>query len=98
MRDRNWRTGEGFTNGLTQQDIEYLVSEFRACEQQMLEDDVLAAFYDGEKGYEMGYSVALDAAETAVAEALKERMLMAGCSPNTMRAPLFAIRALKEKK
>ena len=39
----------------------------------------------------------LDAAEQAVAEALKERMLMADCSPNTMRGPLLAIRALKEK-
>ena len=48
-------------------------------------------------GFAKGYADALDAAETAVAEALKERMLMADCSPNTMRAPLFAIRALKEK-
>jgi len=47
--------------------------------------------------YDLGFRAALDAAETAVAEALKERMLMADCSPNTMRAPLFAIRALKEK-
>ena len=39
----------------------------------------------------------LDAAEQAVAEALKERMLMADCSPNTMRAPLLAVDALKEK-
>ena len=39
----------------------------------------------------------LDVAEAAITEALKERMVMADCSPNTMRAPLLAIRALKEK-
>ena len=48
-------------------------------------------------GYNSGYLAVLDAAEQAVAEALKERMLMADCSPNTMQAPLLAIRALKEK-
>ena len=48
-------------------------------------------------GFAKGYADALDAAETAVAEALKERMLMADCSPNTMRAPLLAVDALKEK-
>lgn len=43
--------------------------ELRACEQRMLDDDVLAAAYHGEKGYAMGYAVALNAAEAAVMEA-----------------------------
>ena len=43
-------------------------SRLRACEQRMLEDDVLAAAYHGEKGYAMGYAAALDAAEAAVAQ------------------------------
>ena len=64
----------------------------RACEQRVIAEDEQSQI-----AYKTGYADGLDAAETAVAEALKERMLMADCSPNTMRAPLLAIRALKEK-
>ena len=51
--------------------LEYAVrvcicTELRACEQRMLDDDVPAAAYHGEKGYTMGYLAALDAAEAAV--------------------------------
>lgn len=34
--ERDWRTGQGFTNGLTQQDIEYLQEEFESCERRVL--------------------------------------------------------------
>lgn len=40
--------------------------ELRACEQRMLDDDVLSAAYHGQKGYDVGYAAALDAAREAV--------------------------------
>ena len=40
-----------------------ICNRLRACEQRMLDDDVPAAAYHGEKGYTMGYIDALDAAE-----------------------------------
>lgn len=73
-----------------------ICDELRACEQRVYEWS--KSFGVGKTFYDAGRLDALDAAETAVAEALKERMLMADCSPNTMRAPLLAIRALKEKE
>ena len=39
--------------------------ELRACEQRMLDDDVLSAAYHGQKGYDVGYAAALDAAREA---------------------------------
>ena len=41
--------------------------ELRACEQRMLDDDVLAAAHHGQKGYEIGFRKGLDAAREAVA-------------------------------
>jgi hypothetical protein len=87
--------------------LEYAVrvcicTELRACEQRAARNGVEITYVwdqsevDGLRA--QGYAAALDAAETAAFEALKERMFMADCSPNTMRAPLLAIRALKEKE
>lgn len=72
-----------------------ICDRLRACEQRVLEDDVLAAAYHGEKGYTMGYAVALNAAEAAVAaEATK-----LGVAPDApvMSHFVAAIRALKER-
>ena len=38
----------------------------RACEQRVLDDDVLAAAHHGQKGYEVGFRKGLDAAREAV--------------------------------
>lgn len=77
-----------------------ICDRLRACEQRVaaMRKDNGELWLDGYgTGFQDGHTFALDAAEAAVTEALKERMLMADCSPNTMRAPLLAIRALKEK-
>ena len=66
----------------------------RACEQRVLEDDVLAAAYHGEKGYAMGYAVALNAAEAAV-EAIGRFDWIPPTYAKTK--VVAAIRALKEK-
>jgi hypothetical protein len=71
-----------------------ICKELRACEQRVRME---SQAWHYRTGYNSGFADALDASESAVAEALKERMLVADCSPNTMRAPLFAIHALKEK-
>ena len=68
----------------------------RACEQRMLDDDVLAAAYHGEKGYAMGYAVALNAAEAAVINEAKRGVSHCACNED-LQASLAAIRALKEK-
>ena len=69
-----------------------ICTPLRACEQRMLDDDVLAAAYHGEKGYAMGYAVALNAAEAAVAELFYSTPL-----PPYADEAVSAIRALKEK-
>ncbi len=43
-----------------------ICDELRACEQRMLDDDVPAAAYHGQRGYEIGYVAALDAVRKAV--------------------------------
>jgi hypothetical protein len=43
-----------------------ICDELRACEQRMLDDDVPAAAYHGQRGYETGYAAALDAAEKTI--------------------------------
>ena len=77
-----------------------ICDQLRACEQRVvaMRKDNGELWLDGYgTGFQDGHTFALNAAEAAVTEALKERMFMADCSPNTMRAPLLAIDALKEK-
>ena len=81
--------------------LEYAVrvcicTELRACEQRMLDDDVPAAAYHGEKGYTMGYLAALDAAETAIQKATQNERWCCGCYED-IEIVLTAIRSLKEK-
>ena len=38
----------------------------QACERRVLDDDVLAAAYHGQKGHDVGYRKGLDAARAAV--------------------------------
>ena len=66
-----------------------ICDRLRACEQRVLEDDVLAAAYHGEKGYEVGYQKGLDAAREAVAALPR----LTG-----VEAALSAIDALREGK
>ena len=81
--------------------LEYAVrvcicTELRACEQRMLDDDVPAAAYHGEKGYTMGYLAALDAAEIAIQKATQNERWCCGCYED-IEIVLTAIRSLKEK-
>ena len=78
-----------------------ICDQLRACEQRVaaMRKDNGELWLDGYgTGFQDGHTFALNAAEAAVTEALKERMFMADCSPNTMRAPLLAIHALKEQQ
>ncbi len=70
-------------------------SRLRACEQRMLDDDVPAAAYHGEKGYTMGYIAALDAAEAAVETWIS--YTFPAHRPGWTGNITAAIRSLKEK-
>lgn len=61
----------------------------RSCEERVLDDDVLAASYHGQKGYEVGYRKGLDVARKAVAA-------LDACPECSVDAALAAINALKE--
>ncbi len=69
----------------------------RACEQRMLDDDVPAAAYHGEKGYTMGYAAALDAAEQVVAACGNGKGYIYSDTMTGVEWALDAIRSLKEK-
>ena len=58
---------ECFSNKLSADSQHCICPELRACEQRMLDDDVPAAAYHGQRGYETGYADALAAALRAVA-------------------------------
>ena len=84
-----------------------ICDELRACEQRMLDDDVPAAAYHGQRGYETGYADALAAALRAV-DAISASYKIKGQyetydSYNEGRADfkdlaVAAIDALKEKR
>lgn len=67
----------------------------------MLDDDVLAAAYHGEKGYAMGYTAGIDAAEGAVRSQSRSKENGTYSRDedwdNAIDDALAAIRALKEK-
>ena len=46
---------------------ECICDELRACEERMLNDDIPAAVFHSQKGYQIGYVAGLDAAREAVA-------------------------------
>jgi hypothetical protein len=60
---------ECFSNKLSADSQHCICPELRACEQRMLDDDVPAAAYHGQRGYETGYAAALIAARKAVQDA-----------------------------
>lgn len=79
--------------------VECICDALRACEQRMLDDDVLAAAHHGQKGYEIGFRKGLDAAREAVETVWTDDPSWDGTNwNNALYEALAAIDALKEKQ
>lgn len=78
-----------------------ICEQLRACEQRMLDDGLPAAANHGQRGYEIGYAAALDAAREAVKhlqhsdDCYYEEGVLCHCE---IKRAITAIDALREKQ